>query len=107
MEPLPVDTIVDRGVAATAALFEEKGLGLTHDVAEDLPIVVGDRDSLIQVVINLLSNAVKFTDKGSVTCRARLVGSTRWSSASATRAWASRKPTSRACSSSSPRSATR
>ena len=74
MEPLSVDTIVDRGVAATAGLFEEKGLDLTHDVADDLPLVVGDRDSLIQVVINLLSNAVKFTDTGGVTCRARLLG---------------------------------
>ena len=68
MEPLAIDTIIDRGVAATAALFEEKGLGLAHDVAEGLPLVIGDRDSLIQVVINLLSNAVKFTDTGLVTC---------------------------------------
>jgi signal transduction histidine kinase/HAMP domain-containing protein len=75
MEPLQVDTIVDRGVAATTALFEEKGLELTQDVEEGLPTVIGDRDSLIQVVINLLSNAVKFTDQGSVSCRAQLVGS--------------------------------
>ena len=74
MEPLAVSTIVDRGIAATASLFEEKRLRLTRDVPDDLPSVVGDRDSLIQVVINLLSNAVKFTDKGSVTCRARREG---------------------------------
>lgn len=70
MEPVDPGTIVDRAVAATASLFEEKGLSLHHEVADDLPQVTGDRDSLIQVVINLLSNAVKFTANGHVTCRA-------------------------------------
>jgi signal transduction histidine kinase/HAMP domain-containing protein len=71
MEPLSAGTIVDRAIAATQALFEEKGLRLIHDVSDDIPDVVGDRDSLIQVVINLLSNAVKFTEEGQVTCRVR------------------------------------
>ena len=71
MEALPAGTIVDRAIAATEALFEEKPLSLARDVPNDLPEVSGDRDSLIQVVINLLSNAVKFTDSGLVTCRVR------------------------------------
>jgi signal transduction histidine kinase len=74
MQPQRIDTIIERGLAATALLFDEKGLLLTRDIAPDLPMVVGDRDSLIQVVINLLSNAAKFTDEGSVTCRATHAG---------------------------------
>ena len=74
MEPLSAGSIVDRAIAATAALFEEKPLSLNRDVSENLPDVIGDRDSIIQVVINLLSNAVKFTDEGLVTCRVRRVG---------------------------------
>jgi len=70
MEPVTVAEIVDRATAATASLFEPKGLRLVTDVAPDLPGITGDRDRLIQVVINLVSNAVKFTDAGSVTCRA-------------------------------------
>ncbi|HXV41840.1 MAG TPA: ATP-binding protein, partial [Anaerolineae bacterium] len=69
MQSLAMTEIVERAIAATSALFEQKPLKLVKEVADDLPQVVGDRDRLIQVVINLISNAVKFTDQGSVTCR--------------------------------------
>ncbi|WP_051037859.1 ATP-binding protein [Thalassoporum mexicanum] len=69
MEPLTADEIVDRALAATSALFEQKGLEPIKDVPMSMPGTIGDRDRLIQVVINLISNAVKFTDHGSVTCR--------------------------------------
>ena len=73
MQPLAVAEIIERAIAATSALFEQKSLKLIKDVADNLPQVVGDYDRLIQVVINLISNAVKFTDHGSVTCQARQV----------------------------------
>ena len=59
--------IVDRGIAATAALFDEKRLGLTARCPARTCRGGRRSDSLIQVVINLLSNAVKFTHEGSVT----------------------------------------
>jgi signal transduction histidine kinase len=71
MQPLAVTELIERAIAATTSLFEQKELELTTDIAADLPQIMGDRDRLIQVIINLLSNAVKFTDRGSVTCRAR------------------------------------
>ena len=70
MEPVSLAEVIDRATAATSSLFEQKGLRLVTDVTPGLPVVTGDSDRLIQVVINLISNAVKFTDAGSVTCRA-------------------------------------
>ncbi len=74
MEPLTVSELVDRALAATASLFEAKGLTAVREVAPDLPGLVGDRDRLIQVLINLIANAVKFQDRGTVTCRAEHLG---------------------------------
>jgi GAF domain-containing protein/CheY-like chemotaxis protein/ligand-binding sensor domain-containing protein len=71
METLNVPEIIERATAATASLFDSSGLKLKNDVDTSLPEIVGDQDKMIQVVINLISNAVKFTDKGSVTCRAK------------------------------------
>ncbi|HEX5474639.1 MAG TPA: ATP-binding protein [Vicinamibacterales bacterium] len=75
METVTIGDVIDRATAATASLFEQRGLRLETDVSAGLPTVTADRDRLIQVVINLISNAVKFTDAGSVTCRARQRGS--------------------------------
>lgn len=47
---------------------EQKGLKLTYQADQDLPVgVLADEKRLRQVLINLLSNAIKFTDSGSVT----------------------------------------
>ncbi len=70
MGPVTVQEIIDHATAATSSLLEPKGLRLIKDVDATLPVITGDRDRLIQVVINLISNAVKFTDAGTITCRA-------------------------------------
>ena len=70
MKPIFLQDVINRAIAGTASLFEQKELELKKNIHEDLPVINGDQDKLIQVVINLLSNAVKFTDKGKVTIEA-------------------------------------
>jgi len=70
MQSLSVQEIVERAIAATSSLFNNKNIQFIKNIETDLPEISGDKDRLIQVVINLISNAVKFTQKGSITCRA-------------------------------------
>jgi len=67
-ENVSLAEVIDRAIAATTSLFEQKNIKLIKQVDADVPMIIGDTDKLIQVVINLFSNAVKFTDIGAVSC---------------------------------------
>ncbi len=68
MDTISITEVVDRALAVTTTLFEQKNLWLDKQIEEDISPVMGDRDKLIQVIVNLLSNAAKFTEKGLVNC---------------------------------------
>lgn len=74
MAPVEPGQLVERAIEATSALFPGPSVTLERDIEAELPSLEGDFDRLLQVMINLISNAAKFTDKGSVTVRARRHG---------------------------------
>ncbi|MEA4858033.1 PAS domain S-box protein [Solidesulfovibrio sp.] len=66
-EPFGLRGVLASVEAGLGVLAQEKGLGLSVDVAEDVPdLLLGDADRLRQVLVNLVGNAVKFTEHGGV-----------------------------------------
>jgi len=73
MSDYSMRSIVESVVASTESLAKAKGLALTTEIADDLPIGRGDERRLTQVFLNIVGNAIKFTERGSVDIRARAV----------------------------------
>jgi signal transduction histidine kinase len=61
---LDLNEVIAEAGEATSQLFSEGQVALTIHRASPPPVVLADRDRLIQVLINLLSNAVKFCPAG-------------------------------------------
>jgi PAS domain S-box-containing protein len=75
-EPVDPAEVVRHVMNASAGLLQNAKVALDTRIEGRLPLVRGDRDRLIQVLVNLVSNAIKFTDQGYVACRARAQGNT-------------------------------
>ena len=60
-----VGEVAREAMASLEQLFRDKGVALTSEIPETGPMVLADRDRVMQVFINLLSNAVKFVPTAS------------------------------------------
>jgi signal transduction histidine kinase len=60
MSDVDLAEVARDAAAATSQLFDDKSVRLDLRLPEAAPLVLADRDRLMQVTVNLLSNAVKF-----------------------------------------------
>lgn len=69
VEPLALESSLTEVVNQLKPMANNKGLQLTLEVEDSLPLVLADSHRIRQIVINLVSNALKFTEIGGVTIR--------------------------------------
>ena len=79
MARFPFSAAIDSVLRSTELEARRHKHELTHDYTENLPLIMGDRGRIEQVMLNVLSNAVKYTpDGGHIRVTAGSEGETVW-----------------------------
>lgn|GEM_PF-1338577 len=65
LQPI-VDTVISTGKTLVAA----KPIVISSNIEDNLPVIRGDRQRILQVLLNVMSNACKFTEEGFIQLKA-------------------------------------
>lgn len=69
-EKIDLAILLDDVIKLYSVTADEKKIELQREISKSLPLMFGDKDRLMQVMINLLYNSIKFTpENGKITLR--------------------------------------
>ncbi len=63
-DPLSLSSIIARSAEEMTPVCRKKGISLETNIAENLPEITGDEESLVRVFTNIIGNATKYTPEG-------------------------------------------
>jgi len=69
-----LNDLAQTAVATAHGLIEDKPVTIRAEIAPDLPIITGDRQRILQILLNIIANACKFTHEGEIVISARMEG---------------------------------
>jgi signal transduction histidine kinase len=61
-KPVNIRGIVNDCVSMQLASMEKRGIVITRELAEEIPVIKGDRTRLMQVILNVLKNSIEAID---------------------------------------------
>ncbi len=67
MDDVDMGEVLQLAVRTMLPLTKDKALAMETSIPENLYLIKGDRNKLLQVMLNLISNALKFTSEGKIT----------------------------------------
>ncbi|WP_442952385.1 ATP-binding protein [Paenibacillus sp. UNC451MF] len=73
-EPLQIQSIVPGVITMLKFMIEGKPIQLHMDIAESMPLVMADEKRLVQILYNLVHNALKYTEEGTISVSAEILG---------------------------------
>jgi len=65
-EPVDLSPLIQKSVEELSGLCDKRELSVTTDIADGLPEIMGDEESLVRVLINIIGNATKYTAASGV-----------------------------------------
>lgn len=69
-DDISLNSVVKSAANTGQSLLNGKPIRLETDIPDDLPLIVGDRQRILQILLNIVSNACKFTEEGNIKIRA-------------------------------------